>query len=102
MFCNEAEKAWLLSLPKPQQQESAALIFSAKECFYKLQYPLTKQWLGFQDAAIRVNLDKKSFKVTLLKKASPLFPKSFTLSGRFLFHGERIFTGLALAPSAAN
>jgi 4'-phosphopantetheinyl transferase EntD len=28
-----------------------ALIFSAKETFYKLQYPLTRQWLGFQQVA---------------------------------------------------
>ena len=30
----------------------ATLFFSAKESFYKCQYPLTQQWVGFQDVEV--------------------------------------------------
>jgi 4'-phosphopantetheinyl transferase EntD len=44
---------------KELKPESAALfstvIFSAKECFYKLQFPLTKTYIDFKDVEISIN-----------------------------------------------
>ncbi|MDP8984158.1 MAG: 4'-phosphopantetheinyl transferase superfamily protein [Pseudomonadota bacterium] len=50
------EALWVDSLPEPERPAAAALIFSAKEAFYKCQYPLTGQWLDFHDLHIEPNL----------------------------------------------
>lgn len=47
-----AELRQLARQPFGQRQRLAALIFSAKEAFYKCQYALTRQWLEFHDAAV--------------------------------------------------
>lgn len=51
-ICTDAEVAWLESLSEPEQTRTGALIFSAKEAFYKCQYGLTESWVGFQDVAL--------------------------------------------------
>lgn len=50
-----SEQHYLMRLPKEDSPMYASLFFSAKEAFYKLQYPLTKAWLNFTDASIRVD-----------------------------------------------
>ena len=37
--------------------------FSAKEAFYKCQYPITKQFLDFQDATLTLDWRRGSFRV---------------------------------------
>jgi len=51
-ICTAAETAWLESLSEPEQARTGALIFSAKEAFYKCQYGLTESWVGFQDVTL--------------------------------------------------
>lgn len=51
-ICTPAEAAWLYSLADAQRASAAALIFSAKEAFYKCQYPLTHAWLDFHDLSM--------------------------------------------------
>jgi 4'-phosphopantetheinyl transferase EntD len=48
-ICVAAERAWLESLPASAQPAAATLIFSAKEAFYKCQYPVTQERLRFSD-----------------------------------------------------
>lgn len=50
--CTAAETAWLERLPGPEQLRLGALIFSAKEAFYKCQYGLTRAWVGFHDVEL--------------------------------------------------
>ncbi|HEX4152639.1 MAG TPA: 4'-phosphopantetheinyl transferase superfamily protein [Steroidobacteraceae bacterium] len=50
--CRPAELEWLESLPAAAQAVAATLIFSAKEAFYKCQYPLTGERLGFADVSV--------------------------------------------------
>ncbi|HWY24056.1 MAG TPA: 4'-phosphopantetheinyl transferase superfamily protein [Nevskia sp.] len=50
--CTPAERAWLEPLPEGQQARFSALVFSAKEAFYKCQYELTQAWVGFQDVEL--------------------------------------------------
>ena len=40
------------------------LIFSAKEAFYKAQYPLFKKWLNFKNVEITVSPETGCFAVT--------------------------------------
>jgi 4'-phosphopantetheinyl transferase EntD len=53
-ICVPAEWRWLESLPPLAQSSAATLIFSAKEAFYKCQYPVTRQRMGFADLRVTV------------------------------------------------
>ncbi len=47
-----AEYEWCMSLPPGERADAMTLLFSAKEAFYKCQYPLTREWLDFHDLRI--------------------------------------------------
>ena len=53
-FLTSVEQAWLRDQPITQADGLATLIFSAKEAFYKAQYPMTGEWLEFADLEIRL------------------------------------------------
>tara|TARA_B100001057_G_scaffold283284_1_gene283641 strand:+ start:1185 stop:1841 length:657 start_codon:yes stop_codon:yes gene_type:complete len=48
----EKEVDYFTSLAPEKVARETTLFFSAKEAFYKCQYPLTHQWVGFQDVEI--------------------------------------------------
>ena len=48
----EREADYLSSLAPETIAFEATLFFSAKESFYKCQYPLTQEWVGFQDVEV--------------------------------------------------
>jgi 4'-phosphopantetheinyl transferase EntD len=52
MICAPAEMVWLDTLPRADQAAAVTLIFSAKEAFYKCQYPMAGEWLNFHDLCI--------------------------------------------------
>jgi len=49
----EREATYFASLESDQVAMETALFFSAKETFYKCQYPVTHSWVGFQDVEIQ-------------------------------------------------
>jgi 4'-phosphopantetheinyl transferase EntD len=51
-ICGASEADWISSLPAAAQDAAVTLIFSAKEAFYKCQYPLTHEWLNFHDLIV--------------------------------------------------
>jgi 4'-phosphopantetheinyl transferase EntD len=51
-ICTPAEIERLAQLPPAQRGRQAALIFAAKEAFYKCQFTLTREWVGFEDVII--------------------------------------------------
>jgi len=51
-ICGASEAEWLCSLPAASQEAAITLIFSAKEAFYKCQFPLTHEWLDFHDLIV--------------------------------------------------
>ena len=53
-ICDVRETAWLESLPADEQRRGATLLFAVKEAFYKAQFPLTGEWLGFHDVGVDV------------------------------------------------
>lgn len=65
------------------------LLFSAKESVYKAWFPLARRWLGFHDAAIRLEPDG-TFDVDLLVPG----PVS-QFRGRWLAHDGLIVTAIA-------
>ena len=48
----EREQYYLDRLKPTVARLEATIFFSAKESFYKCQYPLTKSWVGFQDVEL--------------------------------------------------
>lgn len=53
MLFVDTEQTFLDTLDDAKQALFATLMFSFKEAFYKLQYPLTKQYLDFKEADLR-------------------------------------------------
>ena len=60
-LCTPPEHTRLGALPAAQRARAAALIFAAKEAFYKMQYPLTRERLDF-DAVAHNELYRKLIK----------------------------------------
>ncbi len=89
---NENEKNQLNQYHENERQDFATLIFSAKESFFKYQYPITKSWVGFQD--VEVELDKKNlnFTLTVLHENLTQIKYGSFLKGRYLFEGDKIIT----------
>jgi 4'-phosphopantetheinyl transferase EntD len=63
VICTRGELAWLDTQPPPRRGLWAKQIFSAKEAFYKAQYPVTGSRLGFQDAYTRLIHEQSIFDV---------------------------------------
>jgi 4'-phosphopantetheinyl transferase EntD len=57
------------------------LIFSAKESVFKAWYPLTREWLGFENALIRLDPDNATFEVEISTARTIGAPAN--LEGRF-------------------
>lgn len=73
----------------------ATLIFSAKEAFYKMQYPVTGTWVGFQDVSVSVNREKGEWVIHLLKDFEGDFlSKGSRFMGRFVFTEGYVVTGI--------
>lgn len=51
-ICTPSETAWLEAQDEATQARLGALVFSAKEAFYKCQYELTRAWVGFHDVEL--------------------------------------------------
>ncbi len=78
------ERHWLRRQPAAEQIRWATAVFSAKEAFYKFQYPLTGQWLDFLDVEVRAT--QNSF--TASAPHSPIAGLEEVFQGRLL-HLER-------------
>jgi 4'-phosphopantetheinyl transferase EntD len=75
------------------------LLFSAKETVYKAWFPLTRHPLGFEDATLTFDADRRSFTASLsVPGPSPLGVCPQTLSGRWLVGDGLIITTIALSP----
>jgi 4'-phosphopantetheinyl transferase EntD len=95
-ICTVPEIAWLGTLEVSEQCAAATLLFSAKEAFYKSQYPLTRQKLDFQDATVDVEWGSSSGSFAVRAPRAEAMRGRSALHGRFLFHEQFVTTGLAL------
>lgn len=55
-----AEIEFLQRLPENERNCYATVIFSAKEAFYKFQFPHTQTWLGFHDVQVTLDPENRS------------------------------------------
>ncbi|HUS25141.1 MAG TPA: 4'-phosphopantetheinyl transferase superfamily protein [Candidatus Binatia bacterium] len=94
-----AEIRWLERLQRREQAEVAALLFSAKEAFYKCQHAVTGQWLDFQDVTVDAagwSLGAGVFAVRALGHVQLLEQVPEPWVGRFVFREGMVLTGIAL------
>jgi 4'-phosphopantetheinyl transferase EntD len=98
-ICAPAELRNLRAFHGAQRGERAAVTFAAKEAFYKSQFALTGEWIGFEDVVVELEDESGgggAFTVTpqrplLLQRHEPQ-----QLAGRFRRHGEFVSAGIAL------
>lgn len=86
----------LLEFPKAERARWATVLFSAKEAFYKFQYPLTNAWLGFKDVKVSVNPQSRSFEVQLGRAIKVGLGEVQVFVGRFDVVASFVLTGLWL------
>ncbi len=95
-----AERALLAGLTARERSRASTVIFSAKEAFYKCQYPLTQRWLDFQDVSVHiVTTDMATGRFTVARAAGhePLpMTIPLPLTGHFAIAEELVVTGLTL------
>lgn len=99
IICTRVETAWLAALRQPEQDRCAALIFSAKESFYKCQYGVTRQWLEFDAVTLDLpsNYANGGYFVLRPQKRIALLEHDTTpWMGRYEFHGNLVVTGMVL------
>jgi 4'-phosphopantetheinyl transferase EntD len=94
-----AEFTLLEALPRARRTAAAALVFSAKEAFYKCQHVLTGEWLDFVDVTLELDgVDESwgSFTVRPLRPLASQLLLNREPSGRFRIAGELVVTGIAI------
>jgi 4'-phosphopantetheinyl transferase EntD len=69
------------------------ILFSAKESVYKAWFPLTGEWLGFEEAELTLDPSGKTFDVTILK-AAPAGVDLTYLRGRWTVSGGLVATAI--------
>jgi 4'-phosphopantetheinyl transferase EntD len=96
-----AENAALEARAPEDRDWRAAAIFSAKESFFKAQWPLTSRWIGFEEVEIELYPDvgDEHHGTFLVRPHSTacrgIFPFD-AYAGRFRLDGNLVVTGIAL------
>ncbi len=102
--CRDEELEWIDSLPADEQSAAVTLIFSAKEAFYKAQYPLVSEWLDFHDLSIHApawNAALGVFTAAPTRNIRFAGHARFPISGRYAFHGQFVSAAVCAAVSDA-
>jgi 4'-phosphopantetheinyl transferase EntD len=71
LVCLPAERTWLEAQPRSDREVLARAMFSAKECAYKTQYPLSRQMLEFHELRLEIDLRQGLFMATFARDCPP-------------------------------
>jgi 4'-phosphopantetheinyl transferase EntD len=86
------ERAWIAVAPAGIHWDR--LIFSAKESVYKAWFPLTRRWLGFDEAHVEIDPEAGVFEARLLIEPPAGVPAVFR--GRYLAANGLVITAIAV------
>jgi 4'-phosphopantetheinyl transferase EntD len=100
-ICTETEQMWLESSSPGERRHRAKLLFSAKEAFYKCQFPTTHTFLDYKEVDIRVGVDDNRFTILRVHRSGPTWRALETAQGRFLRTHDFVVTAATL-PSPAS
>ena len=89
------ELAWVEHHDDEERRIWATVIFSAKESFYKAQYPSSGRFLNFHDVEVTVDASDSTFGVRVLPPSAGAAGLS-SCRGRFLRVEEFVLTGVAV------
>lgn len=89
---DDEERAWIAGAPAGAHWDR--LIFSAKESVFKAWFPLTRRWLGFDEARVAIDPGTGVFEARLLIESPAIVPH--TLSGRYLISDGLVITAIAV------
>jgi 4'-phosphopantetheinyl transferase EntD len=98
-ICVADEAAWVDSLRPAEQAAAVTLIFSAKEAFYKCQFPITGEWLDFHDLVVEPETWGESAARVQIRPMRRIHFEQHSpmpLFGRHLFHEEFVSVGVAV------
>jgi 4'-phosphopantetheinyl transferase EntD len=93
--------AQLSGLTSTARERAAAIIFSAKEAFYKCQSGVTGAWLDYRDVSIELVADSLETGEFLVRSASAAARRvigDFAARGRYRVADALVFSGVALTP----
>jgi 4'-phosphopantetheinyl transferase EntD len=94
MVCTKEEQAVVTA-------RDAVVYFSAKEAFYKCQYPLTKQFLDFQDVTLALDWSRGTFRARVHRPLSIAAALS-KIEGRFVRERGLVICGMSLPALGAS
>lgn len=89
------ERAWLDAQPASERGVLGKLVFSAKECAYKAQYPLTGCFFGFSGMRIHLDVGGGSFAAVFLRDAGE-FHCGDELRGKLLVDHGYVMTAMTI------
>lgn len=89
------ERKWLTNAPR--RLNWGRLLFSAKESIFKAWFPLTREWLGFEDAVVTFIPDGGAFVAQLPNTLMPTRNGAWELRGRFSIANGLILTAVFIA-----
>jgi 4'-phosphopantetheinyl transferase EntD len=95
LVLTSAERRWLHGQPEALRPLLPIVIFSAKEAYYKCQYPITHGFLEFHDVELSIEWASGRFEARVLKAGWPAAVAC--LSGRFVVDDDRVGCGVELA-----
>ena len=93
------ELAWVRSLDDGAGAAAMTLLFSAKEAFYKSQYPLVGEWLDFHDLSIEVpgwGGTQGDFHVTAMRALRFARHARLPATGRYVFHEQFVSAAVTI------
>ncbi len=97
LVCTPAERRWLRSAPPGV--EWGAVVFSAKESLYKAWFPVAARWLGFEDAELAIDPDRRELTCRLAPDfEAVLGPAASRLRGRFAVADGIVATCVVIPP----
>lgn len=95
-----AEREHLARIAPADRPRHATLLFSAKEAFFKLQYPASRRQLGFADITVQLETSMPSFRIAGPPALSPWL-HTVAISARFALVESFILTLLWARPAPA-
>ncbi|NTG02968.1 4'-phosphopantetheinyl transferase family protein [Rhizobium rhizogenes] len=90
-FCTEIELRHIERSKPHERQHRAALIFSAKESYFKAQFPREQKWSDFLDFAVFPTANQ--FEVVPVRESSSSME---TIVGRYEIEPQRVRTSVVL------
>ena len=96
VVCTESEQSWLESFDRRAMTWLGALVFSAKEAFYKCQYSVTQTMLDFKDVELTFDLEAGRFAVANLRAGVPQRSRVLRIEGRACRAPELVVTTATL------